>query len=116
MMFRCRERIIRFALKMPDKNARSVTHHPQGRIRASRHREAEYEQQCRTYWRRLLLCIKAKLESVETGIETFEEAFLAQIVLPDQSTVGQWSKGAIAAAYANNQMPGQLLALGPNRD
>jgi hypothetical protein len=34
-------------------------------------------------WRALLLCIKAKLEAVASNIETFEEAFLAHVVMPD---------------------------------
>ena len=41
----------------------------------------------RRQWRALLLCIKAKLESVASNIETFEEAFLAHVVLPDGQTV-----------------------------
>jgi hypothetical protein len=41
----------------------------------------------RQQWRALLLCIKAKLESVASRIETFEEAFLAHVVMPDGRTV-----------------------------
>jgi hypothetical protein len=48
------------------------------------------DQGCRQRWRALLLAIKAKLESVECGIETFEEAFLAHIVVPGTGrTMGQ---------------------------
>ena len=43
----------------------------------------------RERWRALLLCIKAKLESVTSNIETFEEAFLAHVVMPDGQTVYQ---------------------------
>lgn len=46
----------------------------------------------RQKWRALLLCIKAKLESVEGKIETFEEAFLAHVVMPDGITIGQHLK------------------------
>ncbi len=41
----------------------------------------------RRRWRCLLLAMKAKLEVVETGIETFEQAFLANIVTADNMTV-----------------------------
>jgi hypothetical protein len=41
----------------------------------------------RQRWRALLLCVKAKLESVASHIETFEEAFLAHVVMPDGRTV-----------------------------
>lgn len=113
VMFRAKDRMIRFTLTMPNKDDREFSHTATGSRRNVAAQEQHYEQACRTYWRRLLLSIRAKLESVATGIETFEEAFLAQIVLPDQSTVGQWAKGALAQTYATNQMPRGLLALGP---
>lgn len=42
---------------------------------------------CNQRWREFLLCIKAKLESVTSGIESFTEAFLAHVVMPDNRTV-----------------------------
>ena len=48
---------------------------------------AQYERAERQRWRALLLVLKAKLESVESNIETFENAFLAQIVMPGDQTV-----------------------------
>jgi hypothetical protein len=41
------------------------------------------DQRMRTAWRGLFLCIKAKMESVTSGIETFEESFLAHVMTPD---------------------------------
>lgn len=64
----------------------------------------------RQKWRALLLCIKAKLESVESKIETFEEAFLAHVVLPDGLTMGQHAKPAIEQAYKT----GKMVALLPS--
>lgn len=46
-------------------------------------------QACRERWRQLHLCIKAKLESIAGDIETFDEAFLAHVVMPDGQTVGE---------------------------
>ena len=43
----------------------------------------------RRRWRCLLITIKAKLECIETGIETFEEAFLAHIVTETGQTIYQ---------------------------
>lgn len=62
----------------------------------------------RRRWRALALAIKAKLEVVETGIATFEDEFLANLVLPDGSTVGEWVSPQIEAAYADRQMPAML--------
>jgi len=53
----------------------------------------------RSRWRALLLCIKAKLESVESGIETFEESFLAHVVMPDGKSVHEHVGPGIASAY-----------------
>lgn len=63
------------------------------------------EQGDRQRWRALLLCIKAKIESVESKIETFEEAFLAHVVLPDGKTVAEHAIPSIAAAYEGKEMP-----------
>jgi hypothetical protein len=59
-------------------------------------------------WRALLLVIKAKLESVESNIETFEHAFLAQIVMPNDQTVSEILNPIIAFAYKSGKMPKQL--------
>lgn len=68
------------------------------------------EQLTRSRWRGLLLVIKAKLEAVQAGITDFETEFMAQIILPDGSTVGQFMKPQIAVAYQNRTMPLMLVA------
>ena len=72
--------------------------------------EAAHEQATRQRWRALALSIKAKLESVESGIEQFEEAFMAQIVLPNGKTVGEWVAPQIEASYKSGNMPPMLPA------
>lgn len=67
------------------------------------------DQEVRSRWRALLLAIKAKLSSVESGIETFEEAFLAHVVMPDNRTVGELLLPRIAEAYDSGKMPRLLL-------
>lgn len=62
------------------------------------------KQSARQKWRALLLCIKAKLESVTSGIETFEEAFLAHVVMPDGLTVLQHTHERIQIAYKGGDM------------
>ena len=49
------------------------------------------DQHERARWRGLLLAIKAKLDSVERGIESFDQAFLPHIVMPDGRTFGEIS-------------------------
>lgn len=62
----------------------------------------------RQKWRALLLCIKAKLESVASDIETFEDAFLAHVVMPDGKTVSEHTRPRIALAYKGEDMPALL--------
>ncbi len=59
----------------------------------------------RSMWRVLLLTIKGKLESAERGIETFEEAFLANVVMPDGRTVSETTRPAIESGYQGRNVP-----------
>jgi hypothetical protein len=112
--FEMEKRRIVFKLPLPSRTDRKFTHVRRGNAGYETQRTAEgalaaWEQACRARWRSLLLCIKAKLESVEAGIETFEDAFLAHIQMPDGQTVGEHIKPRIAQAYQSGSMPPLLL-------
>lgn len=109
--FRASGRQIKFVIDLPDRNDREFTHHSRGRRTADAALKA-WEQACRQRWRALALVIKAKLEAVESGISEFESEFLAHIVLPNGSTVGDWVAPQIDVAYTTGQMPSMLPALG----
>lgn len=94
VQFRLHDRIVRFVVKLPD---------PKKLGNGVRLEQAE-----RQRWRALLLVIKAKLESVENTIETFEEAFLAHVVMPNDMTVAEIIRPAIADSYKAGKM---MLAL-----
>lgn len=64
----------------------------------------------RQRWRALLLVIKAKLEAVESKITTFEDEFMAHIVMPDGQTVSSHLRPRIAQAYETGTMPALLPA------
>ncbi|MEJ7933467.1 hypothetical protein WG907_04245 [Sphingobium sp. AN558] len=59
--------------------------------------------------RALLLVIKAKLESVESGVETFDEAFLPNIVMSDGSTIWERVCEPLALEYASGKTMPFLL-------
>lgn len=102
-------RQIRFLLPLPDKQAREFQYTPgRGQRRTEDAAHAAWEQACRSKWRALYLIIKAKLEAVEAGISTVEREFLADIMLPDGSTAGEWMEPQIEAAYQTGQMPPML--------
>lgn len=106
VMFDLSNRRIRFTLKLPALKDFRMTASQKTRTKASQ--ESAYDQEVRRLYRALLLTIKAKLESVESGIETFEDAFLAQIVLPSGETMSEWSTPQIAAAYSGQPMQKML--------
>lgn len=62
----------------------------------------------RRRWRAMLLYIKAKLESVESEIVSFEQAFMAHVLLPNRQTVGEFMAPQITQAYAGGDMPKAL--------
>jgi hypothetical protein len=107
--FAMNNRQIKFVLPMPDRDAREFTHTPsKGLRRTPTQQDEAWEQACRQRWRALNLVIKAKLEAVEAHISTFEAEFLAQIMLPNGSTVGETVGPWVEEAYATNAMPGLL--------
>lgn len=65
--------------------------------------------------RALLLVIKAKLESVASDVETFEQAFLANIVLSDGKTVHDRVSGDLRLEYSQGK-PAVYLIGGPTDD
>ena len=87
IVFEVQNRRVRFDLPF-DKEGNSET--------AQRHQ--------RERWRALLLCIKAKLESVTSHIESFEEAFLAHVVLPDGQTVYHHTAPRLAEIAKGGEM------------
>lgn len=66
----------------------------------------------RRRWRCLALAIKSKLVVVESGIKSFEEEFLSDIVMADSKTVYEHVRQAIDDSYKTGKVRGPLL-LGP---
>lgn len=105
--FRAHDRRIRFILPLPDKADRKFLYHSRG-LRTPEAALKEWEQATRQRWRALALVIKAKLEAVESGISEFEDEFLANIMLPNGATVGEWMKPQVEEAYRIGHMPALL--------
>jgi hypothetical protein len=117
VLFEINQRRVMFELTLP--KLEDFTRETQKYYRANKLREKvvdippeqqhrKWEQACRTHWRALALCIKAKLVSVESKVETFEEAFLAQIVVPDGNRTTRFANlavKAIAQAYTGGKLP-----------
>lgn len=103
------DRQVRFILPLPPLS--EFARDGRNRLRGKEAQQIAWEQGCRQRWRALALAIKAKLEVVESGIATFEDEFLAHIMLPNGETAGNWMKPQIAQAYQSGKMP-PLLGYG----
>jgi len=105
IQFRASNRHVRFVLPMPDREDPKFHRTPSGRRqRSSDDALKAWEQETRRRWRALALAIKAKLEVVASGIATFEDEFLAAIVIPGGETVGEWLAPQIEEAYSSGKM------------
>ncbi len=80
IQFALQGRCVQLALPLPDPNAPPFTHTPSGRPRTVTAQERAYEQALREHWRALLLAVRGKLQSVESGISTFEDEFAGFLV------------------------------------
>lgn len=105
IMFDCRNLRIKFRLALPAVESFRMSRHKPPRRRTDEETRRFRDEEVRRRWRALLLVIKAKLESVETGIESFEEAFSSQILLPSGQTVGQWLGPQLAESASAGKMP-----------
>jgi len=99
------ERMLRFRVPLP--TADTLSKHDNGNNRyleipkATRQKKADAIRRQRA--RALLLVIKAKLESVESGVETFDEAFLPNIVMSDGSTIWERVAEPLALEYQSGK-------------
>lgn|SRR3990167_231325 len=106
VVFEAKNRRVRFVLPLPNPADRKFTH-TSGRDneRSPEAAYKEWEQACRQSWRALLLSIKAKLETVESGIATFEDEFLSYILLPGNKTFGERMIPKIDEIYKAGKVP-----------
>ena len=107
--FRLEGRVLRFDLPLPALTDPAFTQVRRGAAGLQKRSPAAartaWEKACRERWRALLLCIKAKLTAVEAGVVSFEEEFLAHVVMPDGRTVGDVVRRQLALSYADGESP-----------
>lgn len=115
VLFQLQDRRIMFEVALPAREA-FATRKVRGRTvkNSPEQQQREWEQACRSRWRALALAIKAKLVTVESGIETLEEAFLAHIVVPSDGRSRRFADVAIAAIARAYSSPDGLPPLLPS--
>lgn len=112
--FAISDRRVRF--RLPLSAANKFMFNARGIRRTDSQRQQAWEADTRQRWRALLLVIKAKLEAVEQKIVTFDEEFMAQIVMPNGNTVGDEAGPRIAEIYKTKIMTPLLSWAGANKD
>lgn len=108
--FEIKRRKVRITFDLPKRN--DYLTDGRGYARADSTIDNHWQQAMRQRWRAVSLWVKAKLEAVESGFRTFEQEFLADIVLPDNSTVGEYLGPQLEAAYSQNVMPRLIPGIG----
>ena len=111
VQFKAKNRIIRFLIPLPDPKDKKYTQNPRSPLfrRADSVIRTIVEQAERQRWRALYLVIKAKLESVESNIASFDEEFLAHIVLPNDRTVASVVLPLVERSYESGRVAGLLM-------
>ena len=107
IQFHMSERRIKFVLPLPSKTAKEFTYSKRGPRREDEAYK-QWEKATRQRWRALALVVKAKLEAVETHIASFEDEFMAHIVMPDGKTVAEHARPMIAEAYKSGKVKALL--------
>jgi hypothetical protein len=111
--FQLNGKFVKFILPLPDLNAdafRIREFRRLGRLvrrepRSPEEQRKAWEQACRSRWRSLALCIKAKLEACAAGITTFEKEFLAHFVMPGGQTIGERLVPQLEEMARSGKMP-----------
>lgn len=67
------------------------------------------DQRARQKGRALMLVVKAKLESVESKVETFEQAFFANVVMSDGATLYERMAEPVAIEYQTGKIAPLML-------
>ena len=108
--FQLDDRMVKIMMPIPARDDEEFTLTETGRDRKPEAAYKAWEQAQRQRWRALNLIIKAKLEAVDCGISSIEREFLADIVMHDGSTLGEWAQPQIEAMYDTGKMPPLLMA------
>ena len=106
--FQMVDRVVKMLLTLPEQNGKEFTQKKRGYGAYPESTSLRlWDQACREKWRALALVVKAKLESVESGIETFDEAFLPHIVVPGAGgrTYGELALPDFARTLETGELP-----------
>lgn len=107
VQFRLDERMVHMTVEEPNPDDYLVT--PKNVKRTPVQAKSAAEREHMRRWRALYLIIRAKLEMIEGGGSTAEREFMADLLLPDGTTLGAHVGPKLEAAYESGEMPTLML-------
>lgn len=110
--FRMNNRQIKFVLPLPEREDFKFRPGPRHVIRPEGELQEILAQATRQRWRALVLAIKAKLETVASGISSFETEFMAYTILPGGKTAAEHYLPEIQLALESKRPPVMRLTQG----
>ena len=108
IQFALAERIIKFRVALPQASEMPARDGRNSLLSTAKRQEMA-DQRARQKGRALMLVVKAKLESVESKVETFEQAFFANVVMSDGATLYERLSGPVAIEYKTGQVTPLML-------
>lgn len=102
---------IQMSVPLPNRADDEFVKDARGRTRPLDAQRKSYDQKVRAQWRALMLAIKSKLVSIETGVSTVEKEFMAWVVMPDGKTLGDYVMPHLEDLKAGKTPKAQFLAL-----
>ena len=104
--FEVHGRQVQIPIPMPTPKDKSLPKDKWGYALAGTQLDKALDGERRRRWRVLLLTLKATLEAVESGLLTFDQAFLAHLVIPGTAkTIGETIVPKLDALYAGRSLP-----------
>lgn len=101
VLFEVHARRIKFTIPVPTRDDPYIRHTESGRVRDPKAIDQALDRERMRLWRALHLVIKAKFEAVDSNIFTFEQEFLAHMMIPGAThTVFEEVQPALADRYA----------------
>lgn len=103
--FVARGSTVRIGIPLPNIQDAEFSKTATGRKRGAGQAKLLYDGEVRRRWRVLTIAVKAKLELVSAGISSIEREFLADVVGPDNVTVGERLLPQLESFRRTGQIP-----------
>lgn len=107
--FEVKGRQVQLPVPMPQRTDKKIAKNHNGWARSESGIQKAIDQETRRRWRVLVITLKSMLESVESGLMTFDQVFLAHLVIPGTArTIGEAIAPKLDAICNGTALPALL--------